>query len=146
MLKDILSVVDSVRVVLDGLDECEDVVRKDILATMIEIQKTKGHTCKILISSRPDSSLDRDVRNKTTIDLRGETDQGIRAYVKYEVERLGSYFGALDEDLSKSLEALMSSKADGKPNPLTFCRVSQCPRFPNLASISIREHLVAIKP
>jgi hypothetical protein len=90
LLRDVLTAVSSVRIVVDGLDECEDVVQKELLAALLDFQKVTGQPCKVLVSSRPDHTKDSKhiTDRKLTIKMRGETGKAIQAYIKNEVRML----------------------------------------------------------
>jgi hypothetical protein len=82
MLKDILEGVACTRVVIDGLDECEESAQRELIRGLSNISEEQSHSFKVLFCSR----LSNDP--KSTILLRGETDDAIKLYVKKEVSQL----------------------------------------------------------
>jgi uncharacterized protein YpbB len=119
ILKDVLLTLSSVHIVVDGLDECNELLQVDLLSVFEETRKLLGQTCKILVASRPCSSVERIARKRATVDMRGETVQAIRLYIKEEiaklqVEKQGEGFQATNGDLFLRLEEHLNIKADGK--------------------------------
>jgi hypothetical protein len=109
VLKDILAGVSCTRIVIDGLDECDESAQRDLSRALTDVREATGNSVKVLICSR--LATDR----KATILLRGKTDGAIELYVKHEIAQLRRdvYFVVNNNDAAW-VENKLISKADGR--------------------------------
>jgi hypothetical protein len=113
LLAELLDMIPSVRVILDGIDEYPESDQRAILAELLSISKGSSGTCKILISSRISPQISKVLSSKPTISLRDyheEVQGDIRAYV---CERLGDLRRKLGDQLIDTIERRVLEKADG---------------------------------
>ena len=114
MLKDVLSTVKSTRVVLDGIDECDYPVQKEVLNSLVELQKHVGDSCKILVSSRLEPLIDKAMPpRKVHITLDGKTTEALGLYIQSNVDELKEYFPEFDCVLFPKTKERMEKGAKG---------------------------------
>jgi hypothetical protein len=122
----LLATFHSVRIVVDGLDECNDKDQGSILKELIALGKNirdlPGGTsanCKILVSSRDVDQISRHLSRRATIALGTEStalSSAIQGYVSSRVTVLVSNLDGVSSpaDVSFGLEEALVGKADGK--------------------------------
>lgn len=113
MLKDVLSTVKPTRIVLDGVDECEYSVQKEVLSSLIELQKHVGGNCKILVSSRETPEIKRVMPQKMHMRLDGKTNDALHLYIQQRVKMLKENFPDYDPILFQRVEQRLREKAGG---------------------------------
>ena len=116
----ILSAFPSVRIVLDGLDECEKKQQEDILKVMFDLvgHKNPSTTCKVLVSSQDIMTISNKLRMKTHIDLSQEhaaVESAIKSFVRAQVaqSRLFADAESLHMVDMTTIEQTLVSKAGG---------------------------------
>ena len=115
LLREILTATNCCRIVLDGIDECEDAQQRDVLSTFLDLQQDATDSCKILFASRNDENLIKALlRHNTVIPMRGQTDDAIRLFVNSKIAELTDKFESLDDIVLDRIRYRLSSKADGK--------------------------------
>lgn len=116
LLPDLLSAVSSVRIVIDGLDECQEKDQKAILTELLSAVKTSTSPCKILVSSRAETFISKALRKRPTISLtekreREKVDEDIQEYVRHSLMALrDTFLGTLVDDVERTVVR----KAQGK--------------------------------
>ncbi|MCJ1426586.1 hypothetical protein MMC29_004489 [Sticta canariensis] len=113
MLKDVLSTVKPTRIVLDGVDECDYRVQKDVLSSLIELQKHAGENLKILVSSRETPEIKTVMPQKMHMRLDGKTNDALHLYIQQRVKLLKENFPDYDPILFQRVEQRLREKADG---------------------------------
>ena len=113
MLKEVLSNVNSSRIVLDGIDECDHSTQKEIVTNLVELQKHVGNACKILFSSRHEPQINKSLAQKTHVPLEGNTAGGLHLYIQHNVEELKVLFPSLDAILFDRVEHRLQRMANG---------------------------------
>lgn len=119
MLKVVLSTVKSTRIILDGVDECDYNVQKEVLSSLIELQKHAGENCKILVSSRETPEIkkameiNKAVPAKMHMKLDGKTAEALHLYIQERVKMLKESFPNHDPGLFQRVEQRLQEKADG---------------------------------
>lgn len=119
ILKEILPSINlaSTRIILDGVDECEEAVQRDILSDLIDIQRHVKHRCKhrckILIASRVEPLIRKSIPQCIHIDLENKTKAGLKIYIKCEVSKLKVQFPNIRNSLWAGIEERLQSKAKG---------------------------------
>ena len=97
--------------VLDALDECQEHSRKALNAKLVELYRIRGSTksgkpiLKFLVTSRPDFTIVRDLKDFSEVRLRGEEEseqvsREIDLVIRYKVEELGSKMDLSESDKS----------------------------------------------
>lgn len=113
ILKDILFTIPNTRIVLDGIDECNHQTQRDVLRSLLELQKHAGDTCKLLISSREEPTIRNAMSNKTHIKLDGRTTDGLTIFIQNKVKELKEYFPEKEPALMDRVEHRLQSNAKG---------------------------------
>ncbi|KAH7343012.1 hypothetical protein BKA65DRAFT_587311 [Rhexocercosporidium sp. MPI-PUGE-AT-0058] len=109
LLPDLLSAVSSVRIVIDGLDECQEKSQKVILTELLSAAKASTSTCKIFLSSRVETFISKAMRKKPIISLtekreKTKVDEDIRDYVRHSLMPLRDNFpGTLVDDVERTV-------------------------------------------
>ena len=90
LLTDLLASIAYCRIVIDGIDEIEEIHQKEVISTLLTLQKGAPKTCKLVISSRNDEGLIKNLLKKevTLLPLKVQTDDAIRAYINVKVQGL----------------------------------------------------------
>ena len=112
MLIQVLPIVKSAYIVLDGIDEFEHGLQEEVLKSLLDIQKSAEHRCKFLAFSR-EEPLIRKHMNGDHIKLDGKTIGGLNLYINSKVEELNREHTNLDEALVNSLKKRLHDKAKG---------------------------------
>jgi hypothetical protein len=113
LLSEFLVAVPSIRIVIDGLDECSDSDQKIILKEAVSLFTGSEGRCKILISSRECVHISKRLRNKPMISFterRAEINGDIKLYVSQALEELRHRFG---RQIVNDVEQKILEKAAG---------------------------------
>ena len=113
LLNDLLHGARSTRVVIDGLDERDLDFQKDLLNSLVELQKDSGGKCKILLSSRREPQIDKALRKKIHIPLDGRTEEGLKLYVHNSMQELRDWFPDVGTELLDRIKTRLQEKAKG---------------------------------
>ena len=113
LLKETLSSVKSTHIILDGIDECNEAVQRDVLLALAEIQRDVGHHCKLLVSSRDEPLIKRSILKKTHVSLDGKTTQSLNLYIQAKITELKSSFPNVGDSLWTDIKRKLQDKADG---------------------------------
>jgi hypothetical protein len=109
LLPDLLSAVPSTRILIDGLDECQEKDQKAILAELSSAVKNSTAPCKFFISSRAETYISKILRKRPTISLtekkeKEKVDEDIQAYVKHSLMVLRDSFPSkLVDDVERTV-------------------------------------------
>ena len=115
LLREVLAGTDCCRIVLDGIDECDETQQKEVLSTFLDFQQNAADSCKILFASRNDENHIKNLLRKSTIiPLKGQTDDAIRLFVNSKIAELTDKFEFLSDIVLDRIRYRLSSKADGK--------------------------------
>jgi hypothetical protein len=110
LLPNLIMATSATRIIIDGLDECEDRDQKQILQ---ELMKLGGNHCKILISSRDYGHIGKILRKKKTIafrDRRNDINKDIQLYVTQALAGLRQQF---EDQIIDEIKRAVVEKADG---------------------------------
>lgn len=113
MLKEVLSEVKCTRIILDGVDECDETIQREILANLADVQKSVGISCKILVSSRHEPLIKKSIPQKCHIALDGKTTESLNIYIRSRVSGLKSSFPDTGGLLWDTIEQKLMEKAKG---------------------------------
>lgn len=119
LLSDISKCTSHLRLIIDGLDECDVDVQAAMIKQVLDLRRASKGSFKVIISSRELPRIDRQLRPKTTVSPYQKTDQALRIYIHDGVQRLRGNFRHLSDSLVGRLEAHLLKKAGGK-NPWDF--------------------------
>jgi hypothetical protein len=116
LLPDLLSAVSSVRIVIDGLDECQEKDQKAILTELLSAVRTSTSPCKIFVSSRAETFISKALQKRPTISLtekaeRQKVNEDIQEYVRHSLMALRETFLST---LVDDVERTVVRKAQGK--------------------------------
>jgi hypothetical protein len=136
LLPQLLSNIQSSRIIIDGVDECDDQEQKRLLSEMIRICQTPESSCKILFSSREMEYIKGSLRSKPTISLtaqRKEVDHAIGLYIKQNLNELRERLYSIGNGVFSDIEEKMMRKSGGKnlapPRSLGHMFVTQLGMF-----------------
>jgi hypothetical protein len=113
LIAELLDIIPSVQVILDGIDEYPESDQRAILMELLSLSMSCSGTCKILISSRISVQIKKVLSSQPTISLRdyNEEVQGdIRAYI---CEGLRGLRGRFSDQLIDTVETKVLERADG---------------------------------
>lgn len=96
MLREMFSNIASIRLILDGIDECDRPLQHEILKTLVDLQKATGGSCRLLISSRREPQINKELPRKIEFPLNGRNTEALQLYIQKSVEDL---FGDLEDTL-----------------------------------------------
>ena len=101
------------RIIIDGIDEGDRATQQEILRSLIDIQKSAGHHCKLLVSSREEPQIQKLLAAKVHLKLGEQTLGGLGLYIKDRIKTLHTDNPLLDSALMSLAEQRLSSKAKG---------------------------------
>lgn len=113
MLKEILFTIPNTRIVLDGIDEYNHQTQREVLGSLLELQKHAGDSCKLLISSREEPMIGKAMSSKTHIRLDGRTTDGLAIFIQNKVKELKNYFPDMEPTLMDRVELRLQTNAKG---------------------------------
>lgn len=115
LLREVLAGTSCCRIVLDGIDECDETQQKEVLSTFLEFQQNAADSSKILFASRNNENHIKNLLRKSTIiPMKGQTDDAIRLFVNSKIAELTDKFEFLSDIVLDRIRHRLSSKADGK--------------------------------
>ena len=116
----LISAFQSVRIIIDGLDECDESAQKTILEEilLLPLSKATGR-CKVMISSQDVDQIYKSLRTRTTVSLSEEHKTHHKAIQGFAHSRFSQLIRDLDDisfqgDSVKSIEQALVDKANGK--------------------------------
>ena len=112
LLVDVQANVKPIRVVLDGIDECEPHVQKDIIRNLLDIQRVGSKCLKVLISSREEPTVRTSMKKTFTLALNDKTTDALKRYIQSKVTELQNTNPLSNHDLRQA-EKFLQAKADG---------------------------------
>ncbi|KAL8631318.1 hypothetical protein Q9189_003001 [Teloschistes chrysophthalmus] len=113
VLKEILSTVTNVRIILDGIDEWGQTAQQDTLKILAELQRQGGNQCKLLVSSRKEPLIAKHLPQKLHVHITGQTAAGLHCYIQSSVESLREQFADLPPSIFGKLQRNLVDKANG---------------------------------
>jgi hypothetical protein len=114
LLKEISDGIPHLRLIVDGLDECDVDVQVDLIKLVLDLRKASKASLKAIISSRDLPHIDRKLRPKITVSLYQKTDRALRIYIQNGVQQLRENFRHLAKSLVDRLEAHLLKRAGGE--------------------------------
>jgi len=113
LLKEVLPTVKVTRIVVDGIDECDSEMQKEVLRSLVKIQKTADCNCKLLVSSRQEPQIQGSLLPKNHMRLGQKTCEALSVYIRDKVTEVQAHFPDMDVELSALVKQRLTSKADG---------------------------------
>lgn len=113
LIPDLLATIPLTRIVVDGLDECQEKDQKVILQELLPLFTHSGLRCKILLSSREGVHLSKMLRRKPNISLtewKVDVDTDVRLFVTHNLKELREIF---DSKVIDDIEKRVVKKANG---------------------------------
>ena len=120
LLPEIVLLCKSVRVVIDGLDECVEDVQRQLLEEILRLGRSKL-SCKVLISSREGGYIGKAMKRISSVHLREQErdlNKDIGKFVKHHLEELRESF---DDRSINDIEQRIVDKAQGEGLLRTYC-------------------------
>ena len=113
ILSQLLPAVKVTRLVIDGLDEGKHDVQKEILKSLLDIQKQAGCNCKLLISSREEPQIQHSLSPRSHLKLEGKTSEGSKTYIMAQVKKIQERFPEMNSSLVDRVAERLLNKAQG---------------------------------
>lgn len=116
LLTELISTVDTIRICIDGLDECHDEDQKTILQELVSLSKLPSEHCRVLFSNRESVQINKFMSRKRTISLKEEcinVNKDIMLYVDEKISGLRSH-GNFSNDLIDEVKSKVVEKAQGE--------------------------------
>jgi NACHT domain len=115
LITDLLTAIPSARVILDGLDECQEKDQKIILKELLSLCTLPDGRCKLLVSSRDVVPISKMLSRIPRISLeknRAFVDADIRSVVSQSLIEVREKYDS-DSDSIDDIEQIIVKKADG---------------------------------
>ena len=113
LLGQILPSVKSVRMVIDGIDECDHIVQLEVLKAIREMHKQGAGNCRTLICSRDTPRIQQTLMPKIHMKLGKQSHVGLPLYIEDKLEELQDYFGDIKPALLDAVKERLTAKAGG---------------------------------
>lgn len=120
ILEKLITSLPSVRIVVDGLDECAMSEQEEIIGDLLRIKGSVAGACKTLLSCRKLPCISRLLQDKPTLRLNDHVESVNATISSFVHQRLGSLRRKFDDDLIDELEGQIITKADGIPAVACF--------------------------
>lgn len=114
ILEKLIGSLPSVRVVVDGLDECSQNDHQEIIEDMLRLRGAVPGACKVLFASRHVRSISKFLQDKPQLELGNHAEhvnESICSYLNPRLEALGREF---DHDIVDGLRTQILAKAKGE--------------------------------
>lgn len=114
LLPELLDVIPTTRIIIDGLDECQEKLQRPIMQELLALFKSSDGHSKILFSSREGIEISRVLRRKKYISLRDEkkdVDTDIELFTRQSLLELRERFSNKEMD---NVEKTIVNKANGQ--------------------------------
>lgn len=113
ILEKLITSLSSVRIVVDGLDECPPSEQEGIIEDLMRIKGPTPGACKMLLSSRKIPAICKLFRAKPTLRLDDHAESVNSTISSFVHQRLGSLRQDFDSDIIDELESQIITKANG---------------------------------
>ena len=101
------------RIVIDGIDEIGYATQQEVLKSLVEIQRSVAHSCKLLISSRDEPHIQKSLATKNHLKLTGQTVEGLNLYIKDRMRGVQDNCLEINAALIDLAEQQLRKKAKG---------------------------------
>ena len=116
ILEKLITSLSSVRIVVDGLDECATSEQEEIIWDLLRIKGSVAGACKILLSCRRLPSISRLLQDKPTLRLDDHAESVNATISSFVYQRLRSLRQKFDSDVIDELEGQIIARANGIPS------------------------------
>lgn len=113
VLREIVSSVKALRMVLDGIDEWDQMAQRDTLKALSELQKHGGNSCKLLVSSRKEPSIGKSLPQKAHMHIDAQSVEGLRRYIRSNTQDLRDRFPDFELSIWGRVSQNLQDKAQG---------------------------------
>ena len=113
ILEKLITSLSSVRIVIDGLDECAPSEQDGIIEDLLRIKGPVPGACKILLSSRKLPYIFKLLQAKPTLRLDDHVESVNSTIASFVHQRLGSLRQNFNSDMVDELEGQIIAKANG---------------------------------
>ncbi|KAL8824557.1 MAG: hypothetical protein Q9191_004972 [Dirinaria sp. TL-2023a] len=113
ILKEIMQTAKMTRIVLDGIDEWDRTPQSDVLKALVDLQKTISSDCKLLVSSRHEPHIQKELTHSTHIPIKGQSTEGLNKYIFSMIADLQSHFLNFPTTTWERATSILQGKADG---------------------------------
>lgn len=113
VLKEIVSSVKALRMVLDGIDEWDQMAQRDTLKAISELQKHGGNNCKLLVSSRKEPSIGKSLPQKAHMHIDAQSVEGLNRYIGSITQELRDRFSDFEPSIWGRVSQNLQDKAQG---------------------------------
>ena len=114
MLKEILVSVSNTRMILDGIDECNQSTQREVLGCLLDFHRHTGGSCKLLISSREDPLIGKTMPPQMHhIKLGERTTDGLNIFIENKLKELKEYFPWLEPEVANLVQRRLQDRAKG---------------------------------
>jgi len=113
VLKEIVSSVKALRMVLDGIDEWDQMAQRDTLKALSELQKHGGNNCKLLVSSRKEPSIGKSMPQKAHMHIDTQSVEGLHRYIRSNTKELRDRFPDFEPSIWGRVSQNLQEKAQG---------------------------------
>ncbi|KAL8693514.1 MAG: hypothetical protein Q9218_001671 [Villophora microphyllina] len=113
VLKDLFISVTTMRIVLDGIDEWDQLAQRETLKTLVELQKHGGDQCKLLVSSRKEPLIAKCLPQKLHIHITHQSTAGLNCYIHSCTEDLRDRFADFAPSMFERLKRNLMDRANG---------------------------------
>ncbi len=113
VLQEILPTVNAASIIVDGIDECNSEMQKEILRSFGKIQKLANCNYKLFVSSRDEPQIQRSLLPNVHVRLGQKTFDALDIYIKAKVSEVQAYFPQMDVSLLALVNERLTSKANG---------------------------------
>ena len=113
LLPELLDTIPAIRIIIDGLDECQEKMQKQVMQELLCLCTSSDGHCKILFSSREGVEISKALRRKQCISLRDEkkdVDTDIQLFTHQSLAELRERFNSKEVD---DIERTVVNKANG---------------------------------
>ena len=105
----------SVRIVVDGLDECGQDAQDEVMENLLKIKGPAPGSCKILLSSRNIPRIGKRLQSKPTLCLDDNIDQVESTISSFVHSQLTTLRDKFNPEIVNELEHQILTKANGEP-------------------------------
>ena len=113
ILEKLVTSLSSVRIVVDGLDECSPSEQEEIIEDLLRIRGPVPGACKILLSSRKLPSIFKLLQAKPILRLDDHAESVNTTITSFVHQRLGSLRQNFNPDIIDELKGQIIAKANG---------------------------------
>lgn len=113
VLQEILPTVNAASIIVDGIDECNSEMQKELLRSFGKIQKLANCNYKLFVSSRDEPQIQRSLLPNVHVRLGQKTFDALDIYIKAKVSEVQAYFPQMDVSLLALVNERLTSKANG---------------------------------